>query len=391
MKYLPRCFLILIHSSFLSVYISQTITSQIVSNSNIFAKPDLSVTSTVIENKPEPLILFSLNGLYGYVDKQMRVIVPPIYDRATHFSEEGYAVVRYKAADGFWLSMILDYAGNVVYQKNTARMGHLYDDIIYYARNDNLFNIIRFESNTLLADSIGSVDNYSEDGIILVRFFENSEWAFINSFGERILPELKMRRISRSFREQRATITDENGDMLIIDLEGKVLGNNVFRRLGAYFSENLLPAQTKDGLTGYVNKDGSFAFNIPFISENDDYDLSLLLATEFHEGYALIQTNRLPSLWRIINSQGHYVSDELSILYAYSFVDGLSCVKTNGGMYGYINRKGEMVINPVFEEADSFQNGFARIIYQGRNGLLNTKGYIYWSDEISEPGENKNH
>jgi hypothetical protein len=38
----------------------------------------------------------------------------------------------------------------------------------------------------------------------------------------------------------------------------------------------------------------------------------------------------------------------------------------------------------MFEKADSFNSGYARIIYQGRDGILNTEGQLFWSDEIIE-------
>ena len=40
------------------------------------------------------------------------------------------------------------------------------------------------------------------------------------------------------------------------------------------------------------------------------------------------------------------------------------------------------MIEPIFEYADSFFQGYARIVYQGRDGIINTSGEIFWSDEI---------
>lgn len=367
----------------------QTVDSKTTSflNSTIQSKPIDAVV--VEENRAEAPILFSFNGLYGYVNKQFQVIIWPIYDKAAHFSEHGYVAVRCEIGDGLWEGRILDYTGNILFYENTSGITLLYEDVICYRSPDNLYTILRFKSNIILAERLGSIVAPAEDGIILVRFFDSSTpefthlgYAYINSSGKRILPHLKIQRISRSFREQRATITDENGDMHIIDLEGKFLGRHIYKRLGDRFSEGLLPAQTHDGHTGYVNRDGEFAFMIPLISENDDYYLAPLMAREFREGYAFIQTSKIPSAWRIINNQGQYVSDELSLSTAYPFEEGLSCVKTNEGMYGYVNVNGKIVIEPVFEEADSFHEGYARIIYRGNDGLLNTEGQVFWSNEI---------
>jgi hypothetical protein len=83
-------------------------------------------------------------------------------------------------------------------------------------------------------------------------------------------------------------------DYRIIDMEGNIRGDTAFYRLGDSFSEGLLPAETKDGITGYINKDGEFAFTVPFIAANQDYQWSALMAHDFYEGHALIQTRLEP-------------------------------------------------------------------------------------------------
>jgi len=91
----------------------------------------------------------------------------------------------------------------------------------------------------------------------------------------------------------------------------------------------------------------------------------------------------------VINSYGDFVSNELMLSLADAFMDGLSRVKVNNAKYGYINTKGEMIINPIFDEADSFHNGYARIVYQGRDGIINTEGKIFWSDELVNKSEKR--
>ena len=49
-------------------------------------------------------------------------------------------------------------------------------------------------------------------------------------------------------------------------------------------------------------------------------------------------------------------------------------VSSNGEKWGYINHKGEYIINPQFENADFFSNGLAKVIYNGKTGYINKKG-----------------
>ena len=64
------------------------------------------------------------------------------------------------------------------------------------------------------------------------------------------------------------------------------------------------------------------------------------------------------------------------ILYGCIFAeDTLNPVSVDGEKWGYINRKGEYVINPQFEGADFFSDGLAKIKTRGgKTGYINKKG-----------------
>lgn len=326
-------------------------------------------------------ILFSHNKFYGYLDRQLQIIIPPIYTRGFDYTDHGYALVSYTDENGLRELRILDTEGNIMVKENNDDINLIYDDIISYSRNGGLSaKTVRFRDNKLIADVLGSSASVVEnDIIILARFSPASERGFINSAGKRILPDLELRRMSSGFCEDRAVIYEgENWDIRIIDIDGNFYGSLDFLRTESYFSEGLLPAETKDGQTGYVNRDGEFAFLVPIVNYGD----YRLYATDFNGGYAVIMTISDTSVWRIINNQGEYVSDELQLHWASSFRDGLSRVRLLNYKYMFINTKGEPLLDLLFDDAFSFHNGYARIVYEGRDGLINTEGTIFWSDEI---------
>jgi hypothetical protein len=350
--------------------------------SYIHTESDFSGVITTNDSEDDFPILFVLNGLYGYVDNNLQVIVPPIYDRAIHYTEQGYTMVRFQERYGLWECRILDREGKILWREYTGYVYILCDDIIsYIPQRSERYIVVKFTDNTIIANGVAVDGTHEEGGVILVNPGDGG-YTFLDFSGRKILPNLQLRMPSRGFQEGRAVITDGNYDIRIIDINGNFYGNLDFYRTGRNFSGGLLPAETKDGRTGYVNKDGEFAFIVPILAEIQDYQLSPLFATDFKDGYALIQTDSSPSTWRIINKEGEYASGELPIFFADAFRCGLSCVKVNGAGYGFINTRGEMVIDPVFYYADYFHRGYARIIYQGRDGLINTEGQIFWSDEL---------
>jgi len=354
----------------------KTVDMQTVQPLNNSTESYFSDPVTANDNTGELPILFVLNGLYGYLDRQLRVIIPPIYTRGFIYTDHGYATVYDLQG-----AKILDSEGKIVFSEDCPYIGILYDDIITYVPNgERLYKVVKFRDNTVIIDRLGQPASSIEDGIILARI--GSEYIYINYTGERILPELNLRRMSREFKEGRAVVVEgENWDIRIIDINGNFYGDLHFYRTGRNFSEGLLPAETKDGRTGYINRDGEFAFIVPIVADIPDDDESPLNARDFSDGYALIQTVSDPPIWRIINNLGEFVSGELSISQAGAFVDGLSRIRIDTG-YSYINTRGEIIVTQMFDSADSFHRGYARIIYQGRDGIINTEGQIFWSDDL---------
>ena len=62
--------------------------------------------------------------------------------------------------------------------------------------------------------------------------------------------------------------------------------------------------------------------------------------------------------------------------WAYDFSDGLACVGLADGVFGYINKNGEYIINPQFEYASWFSEGLASVGIGDKYGYINKKGEI---------------
>ena len=54
----------------------------------------------------------------------------------------------------------------------------------------------------------------------------------------------------------------------------------------------------------------------------------------------------------------------LQFTYAYNFSEGLAAVKTTDGKWGYLNKKGEFVIEPKYLRAENFRDGMAQVEFQ---------------------------
>lgn len=70
--------------------------------------------------------------------------------------------------------------------------------------------------------------------------------------------------------------------------------------------------------------------------------------------------------------------------YIYEFREGLAMAKENG-KYGFVNTRCEWVIQPVYNMALSFQNGWAEVATPARvRGLVDTKGNAVFPEEMQQ-------
>jgi hypothetical protein len=333
----------------------------------------------------QELIPFSYNGRCGYINSEFNIVIEPRFTHAGHFSSEGFAIVytiNYYGRIPSRKDYIINRSGVIIMTANPA-IRHVYGDL--YSLNifpENEAVIIKLKDNKIIARHAGGYAA-SDDGYFLAAFtYEEKRYYFIDFDGNKVLTHLNMNRESASFFEQRARITNEDWKPQIIDMEGNVVGNITFSLLGQRYAEGLIPAKSKDGITGYVDRSGSFAFTVPFLSDN-----GIPEATNFSGGYAAIRISRNPSVWKVINAQGRIVSENILVNDMWDFSDGLSLVsiynfENKENKYGYVNTKGEYLIRPILESADNFKNGYARIVYNGREGLLKPNGKVIWSSDI---------
>lgn len=330
----------------------------------------------------QDLIPFAYHGKYGYVNTDLHIIIPPKYDRADNFFDDGYAVVR--IFSNKIINQVINKHGDVLISSDAEGLiYHICNNLFSYEKDDDSV-VVKLPENKIICNS-GAYDGHNKgEGYILATFQNEPRYRYIDHEGNIVLDHLQLTRYSYSFSQQRAVIMDwavkkEDWKTRIIDMKGNTIGNLDIYRIRQKYSEGLIPAQTTDKKTGYINKDGKFEFKISFICS--DYPA----ATNFKEGYALIQIKENPDLWQIINTKGQSVSKNLSVNSAEEFSNGLSCVSvynSKQNKYGYINTRGEFIIDTILDSADTFNNGFARIVYNNKEGLLNMQGKIFWSEDI---------
>ncbi|MCL2810593.1 MAG: WG repeat-containing protein [Clostridia bacterium] len=263
-----------------------------------------------------------------------------------------------------------------------------YQDTVAYYEQDGKIGLIGLEMTVLTPPVFDEVTPFV-DGIATVR--QDGKWGVINQQGEWVF-ELKANG-KISFYEGIGRLM-ENHQFWYIDMQGNEVVAPQWYIWALDVSHSLFVADKGEG-KGYMNLQGKV--EIPFIWDD---------ASSFSEGLAMVEKDGLHGF---INIAGEVVIP-LQYHNARGFSGGLAGVlpEINGDwvfidqsgevhlrgnwdsvgyfgdnglapvsidqMWGYINQKGTLVIEPQWEKAWPFSDGLASASVDGYTGFINAQG-----------------
>lgn len=238
----------------------------------------------------------------------------------------------------------------------------------------------------------GSLEPGDDIVPVLAVLGDDQFWGFIDFSGEWLI-EPRFSRVGR-FVEGRAAFVDE--DRLrggYIDRGGEVVIDPVFEA-ARVFSEGLAAVKVQ-GRWGFIDPQGSLVIDPQFPRSRD-----------FSEGLAMVQI-QLGTIgyldpageWVIqprpkrngetpapTPVEGELVGQPViqALLEGYSFSEGLAAVRTEEGTWGFIDREGRWVIEPVFFGAGQFSEGLAPIRKGLRWGYVDRDGAVVIQPDFFE-------
>lgn len=287
--------------------------------------------------KKGPYAVMEVDGYYGVIDRDGRIVIKPEYDRVSqHDSEDGC----------LWILDKKDKWGLANTEKVLVRPKYSFLELSH----DEVFRV--------------EVKN---------------KWGFINREGVEVLKPVYD---SLSTFEDGVAEIKINGEKGWIDRDFNLLGGRTFEETREFGQNGLAPVKA-DGLWGFINKAGQMVVEPQF----DELG-------EFSDGTALAS---VAGHWGSIDSEGNWlIEPEFDELL--DFADGMAAArifvpKLRSARWGYINRDGQWVIKPTFEKARSFTYGTADVKSDSKWGRIDAEGNWVieprfddierWSEELS--------
>jgi len=304
----------------------------------------------------EGLARVRVNGKFGYIDQQGKVVIEEKFDDAHRFwygfasvcegtnkfsiDREGRPVPNLLAASGFFSKelSIASVEGGWVFKDRAGRV---------------------VTDPPIKGYSVGM----SVPGASVARVYLGKKDGLINREGK-ILPD-RFDHIF-GFKEGIAKVTD-SGKAGFIDNKGNVLVAANLNHAEEY-SDGLSLVE-KNGQMVYLDKKAKTAFQCEFVS-----------CGPFSDGLAPVRTGS-PTNSKVgfIDANGRLVIEPRGeFITAQRFSEDLAVFRSTSGKYGYIDKRGAIVIQPVFIYASEFSEGLAEVVEQGNAshdaGLLRVHG-----------------
>lgn len=265
----------------------------------------------------EGLAFVSNGEKYGFIDKTGKEVIPFIYDYGSHFSE-GLALVHKDGKVGY-----IDKTGKVVIPFNYAYAFDFSEGLAAVTKDSEKYGFIDTSGNLIVDYKYINNDHQEmkfHDGIAAV--CKDEGWGYIDKSGKEIT----------SFKYEFASD----------------------------FSEGLAGVYI-DGSLGFIDKEGKEI--IPFV-----WDCWTAI---FKDGVAVVEKDEKYYLIDKKNNQLCAIND------GYGMSEGLMITSTNeNGSYknGFIDKYGKEVIPCIYDSAESFSDGLARVVKDGMCGFVDKNG-----------------
>jgi hypothetical protein len=314
------------------------------------------------------------DGHWRYYNIKGEVLIDKKFSAYCQFSEDGVAVVDEE------LYTLINRKGEVI---NTEIDVKLFDNHRYINKwfEEGLL-ITRHRTKFGCIDTLGRIAipyQYYDlttfnDGYAIGRI--KRDYFVVNKKGDQIHIDDSTIVGARAFHEGLAMFTVKNGKSGFINTEGKIAIPAQFNTAGN-FSNGLAWARAENDLIGYINTEGKWVIQ-PSLDAAKEFDKESGLARvkcKMKTPYVDKETgaNRVLDGWKWVYMDATGMIRTFANSDFGDFNEGLVISKKDG-QYGFMNNKGEWVIQPKFDHVREFKHELTVAEKDGLWGIIDKQG-----------------
>ncbi|MGZ4160244.1 MAG: WG repeat-containing protein [Neobacillus sp.] len=289
---------------------------------------------------------------WGYINARGKFILPPSFDHAGDFQDNGLAIVRIMDRTG-----IIDSKGYFIVRPK-------YDTINPFSEgrasviDHQGFKVIDESGKEITSKAYSYIGDYKEGRALIADTDANGQYlyGYLNRRGKEVLP---LSYVSASdFNKGKAIVKMKNESYALIDLTGKVVKSYSYPTVMNYGEGMLAFQMSKDGKFGYMDEQGNSVIE-PQFSEAQPFigGLAIVnLSDDFRNHYGLIDRN------------GHFIikPNYNSLLHLgegrYAIGKALDPEKPYlGSKYAVADSEGHLLTGFIYNEITKYKEGLASV------------------------------
>lgn len=235
------------------------------------------------------------------------------------------------------------------------------------AANDDRSFYIDKAGKPIIEKNFDGCGDFDGQGLAPVKL-DDRGWGWMNTKGELVIkPQFE---VVKDFSGGVAPIKRSN-KWGFVDKSGKIVIEPQFEDVGGC-SEGLVAFKNADGKWGFMDKSGKPVIKPKFS-----------LVSDFDHGLCWANGDKL----MLIDKHEHVLAKFNGSHYGH-FSEGLCPVECDERLYGYVNMKGQIVIKPIYRDAESFTEGLAAVTNdKNKTGFVDKTGNMVIPPQFSHSND----
>ena len=290
---------------------------------------------------------------FQYINKEGKIVINPQFSSATVF-RNGIALVRTTGDKAQW--GFIDEEGKYTIQPSFKEATVFSEDLAWVVTENGAPTAINSKGEVKITLQDAETVKIFQGGLAAFSVTEDSKvkWGFVDKDGKvAISPQFAA---TGNFADGKCAVQNEEGKWGFIDSEGKIAISYQFDEAEKFV--NGQAAVEFDGKAGAIDEAGKYVINPQFDGIAEDGDLYLIEQGDKY-GWATREGQI------IINPQ---------FAAAFTFNGGDIAPVQVGETWGYVDKEGKIVINPQFKVALPFVSGVAAVLSGEKVGFIDAEG-----------------
>lgn len=295
------------------------------------------------------------------------------YFKCLDFTKEGYGIILNRVRRGYQIintngePIELEVPLKPIVNGWSEQTSGFSCGMVRTERN-NKFGALNYEGKLTVSRLYTKLSEFNGNHAIGMK---GRTYYIVSNKGEETKLEFKKTREIRHFSEGLAAIKIGSA-FGFIDTLGQMIIEPIYYSVGR-FNGGIAWAKNPNGRLGYINKLGEWILEPIFIM-GEDYDEE--------SGLARVKTSQG---WGYIGPNNEFETLGVTIDF-FSFYEGLA-INREHGKVGFIDNTGTWVIEPKYEVAHRFKNGFARVRINDKWGIIDKNGDWFVEPKYDQIGD----